>query len=301
MSSRYLPAVAGLAVIAILATGCGDSGGPVVSPDALTVDQAQSLGDEAAADAGDLSDDFGFDANTGILMSFSAAQPHLVAPPNCVTFSPDPPANTDGDAVPDSVRFDYSNCGFTRAGGNIIDSLSGFIDFLDPLPADSSIGVRHVFTNFTFKRLNIPFPRRSYVAVRNGTREWGGSPDTLGHTITQFSTTWTHLVSGRTTSHLRNWVGKFTADVPGSIQAGTDLPAGTWTGNGTGTWTTESRSWTVQTTTPTPLHFNPTCDVEPRLDAGVLSLVVIRNSGQTTVTVQFTACGQYTVTRTVSG
>jgi hypothetical protein len=298
MSSRYLPIAASLAAAVLLATACSDSGSPSTTGDNLTSAQTQDLGDEVAADAGDLSDEFQFDAGTGLAMNVSENLPHLVVPPACVTISPASPVNTDGDAVPDSVRFDYSDCGFSRAGGNIIDSLGGFIDFIDPLPADSSVGVKHRFTNFTFKRINVPFPRRSYVAVRNGVREWGGSADTLGHTITDFTTTWTHLQSGRTSSHVRNWTGKFTADAAGSIMVGADLPAGLWTVNGTGTWSTESRSWTLQTSTTTPLHFNPACTNYPRLDAGELTVVVSRNSSQTTVTVDFTACGQYTVTRT---
>jgi hypothetical protein len=35
----------------------------------------------------------------------------------------------------------------------------------------------------------------------------------------------------------------------------------------------------------------------PRFDAGTLTAVVTRNGATSTVTVQFTACGTYTVTR----
>jgi hypothetical protein len=50
-------------------------------------------------------------------------------------------------------------------------------------------------------------------------------------------------------------------------------------------------------TTNPQLHFNATCTVEPRLDAGTLMAVVTKNGVTTNVTIQFTACGQYTVTR----
>jgi hypothetical protein len=54
----------------------------------------------------------------------------------------------------------------------------------------------------------------------------------------------------------------------------------------------------VTVTTNPALHYNATCTVVPRFDAGTLTAVVTRNGATSTVTVQFTACGTYTVTRT---
>ncbi|HWC74763.1 MAG TPA: hypothetical protein VG454_12580 [Gemmatimonadales bacterium] len=40
-----------------------------------------------------------------------------------------------------------------------------------------------------------------------------------------------------------------------------------------------------------------TCTAAPRFDAGKITAVVVRGTSTMTVTVEFTACGQYTVTR----
>jgi hypothetical protein len=299
MSQRILaPGALLIGALAILA-GCSDSSSPNGSTSLLTSAQVQDLGQDVAEDAAEMADASGYTTGTGLYLGAAVSGARVnTPPPACVAISPLPPANSDGDLVPDSVRFTYNQCGFSRAGGNILDSLSGVIDFIDPLPNQTSVGARHVYTDFTRKRVNLPFPRRSYTVVRNGTREWGGDADTLGHTITHFVSVWTHA-SGRTTTHEKNWVGRFTAEVPGTIALGVPLPAGTWTLNGASTWTTENRSWSVQVTTAQPLHYDPACQVTPRFTSGTLDLVVTRNGDVTDIEIAFTACGQYQVTRTV--
>jgi len=103
--------------------------------------------------------------------------------------------------------------------------------------------------------------------------------------------------NGSTANHTRNWSATFTADVAGSITFDSPLPSGTWNLAGTSTWTRGSRTHQVTVTTNPALHFNASCTVVPRFDAGTLTAVVTRNGTVSTVTVQFTACGQYTVTR----
>jgi hypothetical protein len=285
-----------LAGLALFVGACSDSNSPSITSDALTQVQAADISADAAGDVDELADFSMFDPSTGGSFSSVGVRVQSAPPPACVTISPNPPTNSDGDAVPDSVRFDYSDCAFTRGNGAVTDSLNGTIDFIDPLPLQTSLGVRHVFTNFARKRVNTVFPLRSFTEVQNGTREWGGDADTLGHTITAFTTVWTHP-SGRTTTHEKTWVAKFAASTPGTISLITPLPAGTFTVAGSGSWTTLGRTWSVVTSTPTPLVFDPTCTVAPRFTAGELDLVVTRNSAVTNVSIVFTACGQYTVTR----
>jgi len=297
--SRALGAVA--LALGLILSGCSDSNSPSTTTDLLSSTDAQTIGDDVASELGDLSDASSFDASTGLPFAATAtgSANSLTPPPACITVSPTPPVNSDGDIVPDSMRLDYSNCEFSRANGNILDSLTGSIDFIDPLPNTTSIGVRHRFIDFGLKRVVVPFPLRTFSTVSNGVREWGGNADTLGHTITDFTTTVTHAASGRQSSHVRNWVGKFTADTAGTIAFGSPLPIGIWTVNGTGTWATGNRSWSVTTQTVTPMHYDPTCNVAPQLDSGEVALTVTRNNQSVSVTITFTACGQYTVTRTV--
>jgi len=287
-----------LGALVLTLAACSDGGGPSIGANLLTSAQVQDVGQDVAEDVSEMTDGSVFDPNTGINMAGAVSNGVRVAsnPPSCVTVSPNPPTNSDGDMVPDSARLSF-NCEFSRANGQLVDSLIGPIDFIDPLPNLTSIGVRHVFTDFTHKRINSAFPLRSFKAVHNGTREWGGSPDTLGHTITNFTTVWTH-VSGRTTTHEKNWHARFVAATPGTIALGIPLPAGDFTLDGTSTWTTANRSWNVVVTTAEALHYDPTCQVTPRLTNGTLDLVVTRNGEVTNVEIVFMNCGQYQVTKT---
>jgi hypothetical protein len=299
MPPRPLKSGALLLGTAILTlSACNDGSGPSIGTNLLTSAQVQDIGQDVAEDVVEMTDGSVYDASTGInLAGATSSGVRLTSvPPACVTVSPSSPTNSDGDIVPDSVRLSY-DCGFLRAGGQLVDSLTGSIDFIDPLPLLSSIGVKHIFTDFTRKRINSPFPLRSFTAVHNGTREWGGNSDTLGHTITNFTSVWTH-VSGRQATHEKDWVAKFTATTPGSIGLGIPLPAGGWTLGGTSTWSTANRNWSVAVTTAEPLQYDPSCQVTPRLTDGTLNLVVTRNGEVTNVEIVFLNCGQYQVTKT---
>jgi hypothetical protein len=89
----------------------------------------------------------------------------------------------------------------------------------------------------------------------------------------------------------------FTADVAGTIAPDAALPSGSLSILGTSTWTRGPNTWSVAASTPSPLHYNATCTVRPRFDSGTFQAVVTRNALTSNVTIQFTACGQYTVTR----
>ncbi len=287
-----------LAALALSLGACSDSNDPSATGNTLSQVQASDMSSDIAQDLDELVELSTFDASNGVPLVAPAQAAINGAPPApCVTITPVTPVNSDGDAVPDSARFTFDACVFTRGNGAITDSLGGSIDFIDPLPLAASLGVRHIFTNFTRARINTVMPARSFMSVHNGLREWGGNADTLGHITTGFETAWTHP-SGRTTTHEKNWVAKFTATTPGTISLLTPLPAGSIMLNGTGNWSTANRTWAVQVTTVTPLAYDPACTTAPRFTAGELAIAVSRNGEVTNVDVVFTACGQYTVTRT---
>lgn len=290
-------ATAATLAVALFLAACSDSSGPGGSAGAaLTAAQANALGTDLTEDVAELVDVSSFDASSGLHFGPAASGANQMRPPACVTVSPLPVVNSDADLVPDSLRFSYDACTFTHGNGMLIDSLSGAIDFVDPLPAQASLGVRHHFDQFMRSRTNTVVPARSWHALLNGTREWGGSPDTLGHTVTAF-TTERSFPNGRTRTHTRDWTSKFTATTPGSIVLGQPLPAGSWTLAGTGSWTSDSRSWSVVVTTVTPLAYDPSCTAEPKFTAGELALVVTRNGEVANVTITFTGCGAVTITR----
>ena len=118
--------------------------------------------------------------------------------------------------------------------------------------------------------------------------------------LANFETVFTYP-DNSTATHVRNWNSTFTADVAGSIQPDAPLPSGTWSIDGTSTWTRGDRSYDLIVSTNPDLHYNATCTVRPKFDSGTLHVQVTRMNGtetqQMTVTIAFTACGQYTVTR----
>jgi hypothetical protein len=133
--------------------------------------------------------------------------------------------------------------------------------------------------------------------VENGVREFIGNADQLQFTETNLESDYT-FADGSTASHVRTWSATFTADVPGSIQLGSPVPGGTLAINGTSTWTHGTNSYSLSVATSSPgLHYNASCSVAPRCDSGTLTATVTKNGVTTTVTITFTACGQYTVTR----
>jgi hypothetical protein len=277
--------------LAALFLGACDDGTSPTDP-ALSVAQADSLSELVTADASELAEVSAFDLTTGL--SLARARGPAEAPLPCTpTVEPSPPENSDGDAVPDSVRIDFTGCTFTR--GVVIHTLAGSIDLIDPTPTTTDFSARHVLTDFS-RTLENTATDRTVAAVRNGTREIEGTTDTLGHTITSLSTAFTYA-NGATATHVVDWVARFQADVAGSISLGDPLPAGGWTLTGNSVWTRAALTRNVAVRTPAALHFEPACTLTPRFDAGSLELTVTRAAATSVVTVVFTACGQYTVTR----
>ncbi len=292
MSQGTRTLVAGGFALALGLLACSDSNSPSGSVHSLTAAQADSMGELVATDAGELADASAFDAVSAIPLSPRTGAGPFSAP--CTpTLGPLPVVNSDGDAVPDSLRFSYA-CSFTR--GAMTHTLAGLIDVIDPEPTVTGYAMRSVFTNFG-RTMQNSVTQRTTSAIYNGSRQVGATADTLGHTLTQFTTSYTYG-AGQTATHVRDWIAKFTADVPGSILLGNPLPAGDVAINGTSDWTKNARSWNAAVTTVTPLHYNPACAEPPRFDAGELNLVVTRDGNASDVTIQFPSCGQYTVTRT---
>jgi len=284
--------ILGVAAAALLAA-CNTVESPVSG---LTQLEANALAEEVTTDAAALAEGSMFSSSSGVPLTIgpmAAAPVMTVGSGSCAPAkSPASPTNSDTDPVPDSVRFDFTGC--TYSNPPYTATLAGTIDFIDPTPTDSDFALKTVYTAFSRSLTNtVTHVTRS--AVEDGTRTLTGSTSQLQRTETNFRTDYT-FATGATASHLRTWSATFTADVAGSIQPDS-LPSGDWNLTGTSTWTSGSRTYSLSVTTNPQLHFNADCTVEPRLDAGTLAAVVMKNGVTTNVTIQFTACGQYTVTR----
>jgi hypothetical protein len=295
MSRRVWRLAAGTITVALFTACSPDS--PSTSPNpVLTQPEANAMAEVVATDAAALPQGATFDAATG--MPF-AVDPMMGAPamptssPTCTpTRSPSPPVNSDGDRVPDSVRVDFAGC--TSSRGSYTATLSGTIDFVDPTPVTTDRAFRIRYTDFGRSVTNST-TSSTRSAVVNGVRSTVPTADRVQ--LTDTMTTEYTFASGTTASHARKWLATFTADQAGSIQAGSRLPGGDWTIAGASTYTSGTRSYALSVTTSAPLHYNPSCTTEPRFDSGKLSAVVTKGAASTTVSIEFTACGQYTVTR----
>jgi hypothetical protein len=275
------------AAIMLGTTACSDNTSPTVA--ALSVAQADSVSQVLTADA---QGEIDFAAEDGAAGYLPGAGPALTPPPACVSRSPVPPTNSDGDGVPDSVRLAFDNCVVNFLGSS--DTLRGTIDILDPTPSATDHAITHRFTDLA--RIHVgPAGREASITV-NGTRQISGDSAQLALTSTDFQTDF-QWRNGATATHLRSWSVQFTADVAGSIQFDSPLPAGTLAIQGSSSWTRGANTWTIVASTPVPLHLDPTCNVRPKFDAGTFQAEVTRNGNTSNVTIQFTACGQYTVTR----
>lgn len=276
-------------LVPLVLAGCSDQGPSSTS--GLTQALAQDMAEVVVEDQSAIVDGSSVDPATGVAVSAPSAS--LTPPPCTPAITPNPPSNTDGDAVPDSVRLDFAGCAFSR--GNYSFVLSGLIHIIDPTVAGAGFGVKSVFDGFTSERTFVP-TSRTVTAEFNGTRQITGTADAINHLITNFETIITRPALGSVV-HLKNWNATFTADVPGTIAHDQPVPSGILNVAGSSEWSRGQNEIFSISITTSGLHFDAGCGVAPRFDAGSSVLVVTRRGESHTVVVEHTACGQYTVTR----
>jgi len=290
MQRRATTATAGLILLGLAA--CSDDGaGP--SGGALTQAEAEFAAEVVADDADAQSDVLSSASAGGASFSPAALAPFgaQCTPPPAVSPAP---TDQDGDIIPDSVRFTFDPpCVLSLPLRTV--TRTGIIDVVDPTPVDLDWARRVRFVDFLTTRSRV-LSGATVSALRNGVRTVTGDADALQHDVTGFVTAFTHA-DGSVTSHTRTWSSTFTADVPGSIARNQPLPSGTWEISGTSTWQRGDRTWSASVTTNPSLHYDASCAEAPRFDAGTLTLVVTRGGNTSTVTIEYSGCGLYEVTK----
>ena len=287
LRNRSLVTLAGATALCLAA--CSERTGP--QQPALTAAQANSIGQVVVADAQADLDVATAGGGPGFV---PGASPSLVTMDGCVpAVSPTTPVNSDGDRPADSVRVTFTDCVFAFRRGS--DTIRGIIDIVDPTPTATDHAIKLVFTDFS--RIFVGQDGLMSSTTLNGSRQVIRDADHIAQSTVDFHTDIV-FKDGTTGSHIRNWDLLFTADVAGAITPDSWLPSGTLTITGNSTFTHGDRNFALDVTTPTPLHFEATCEDRPKFDSGTLVAVVTRNGTTATVTITFTGCGQFTVTRT---
>lgn len=258
----------------------------------LTQAQADSLGDVVSADVQSELDAATASSGLGFIPG-APVGPLTANPLFCVPqISPMPPADADADRVPDSVRITFDNCAI---GYNNQDTVRGTIDIVDPTPKIRDRSIKQVFTDFA--RIFVDRHGHPASITVNGSREIIRDSAEISQHSNNFSTVYA-FGTADTATDLRNWAIVFTADVPGTIQRDAPLPSGTLTIEGTSTVTFDKTTvFSLTVSTPTTLHRNASCMQRPQFDSGKVVAMVTRQGVTATITIEFTACGQFTVTK----
>jgi len=204
----------------------------------------------------------------------------------CPDIAPLPPADADGDNVPDSVTVSFTlpECSFTGPHGRTLE-VTGAITVTDPSSTLTGFRVR-----FEALSTKVTFPNGTFFLQQfDGVRQLLAS--TAGFSGTD-SITATFESSERGTASLETaWQVDFTVDQGGSFEPHTPLPSGTADISGTTVRTLGEVSKTFTVTTPVPLHYNAACTGDQRVDSGEIDATMVSPRGTATVTVVYTACG----------
>jgi hypothetical protein len=297
MPPSFRPSLRSLTIAAALALSAAAAcvkDGTAPTPPLLSQSQADSIAEQLAFDAEDENAGATMTgvAGAGAAASFAGMGPLGLS--RCTpTRTPASPGDTDNDGVRDSVRIDFTGCILSFPLET--DTVRGTIDVLDPTKAVADHAVERIFTDLARVRV-YTLSGKFTSETRNGTRRTRRDATTLENTETNFRT---HYVfrNGGTATHVKTWTASFTADVAGSIQPEQPLSSGSWSIGGTSSWTRGPNTYSLTVTTSPSLHYNASCTAAPRYDSGTLVAVVERGGRTARVSIQFTACGQFTVTR----
>ena len=171
--------------------------------------------------------------------------------------------------------------------------MRGSIDVVDPTPTVFDRSIRTRFNGYTRVEVGRDGLRSLLL---DGVREALRDSSMISQSETNFRSVFTFR-DGDTSAHTRNWAVVFTADTAGAIRRDWALPSGTLSVNGTSTWVRDTNTYSIMVSTSPILHYNATCTMRPKFDSGTFHATVTKHGMTSNVTVQFTACGSYTVTK----
>ena len=213
-----------------------------------------------------------------------SSQSNLRAKPACVTITPSPLVDTDGDGVPDTATYTF-DC--SKTGMFFSSSKTGTLTVNDPSSVAGVWGFDSD-ANLTESRTNLT-TGKTVTEVRKGSR----SPrKTADQVVQSHNITVTRSVTDQPTATITNlWNYTFNATTAGSIVMGQPLPAGTASLAGNWSFSRDAKTRTYSVTTISPLQYDPSC-VEPlKIVAGKIRGTLVNNSGEGFIEITYNACG----------
>jgi hypothetical protein len=208
--------------------------------------------------------------------------PQLFSPTSCPSFEPDPFPDADGDGVPDNTvfSFDSATCDETTESGTT--NYFGSVRVSDP---GSNVGY-----DLEINGLGITFtpagPGNSEGIRWDGFRALQGNSSAIS---LDEDFEFRYLVGPSTVLRLRTqWDVSFLADVAGSIEFGSVLPAGDLDVDGAVTAEGEGERFILVVNTLAPLVWDPVCD---DFVDGTVRIFAQGRESEGAVQVNFNACG----------
>ncbi len=218
-------------------------------------------------------------------LSFGESTPsNLRARPACVTITPSPLVDTDGDGVPDTATYTF-DC--SKDGVIFASTKTGTLLITDPSSVagvwgfDSTSDLTETNTN--------KITGKTVTEVREGSR----SPrKTADQVVQSHNITVTRSVTDEPTATITNlWNYTFNATTAGSIVMGQPLPAGTASLAGNWSYNRDTKSRTYTVSTIQALQYDPTCTDRLKIVGGKLRGTLANNSGDGFIEITFNACG----------
>lgn len=279
-----------IALLSLVTLGCSPDR-PAAPPgsQSLSDAEAQLVGREVAGEVEDVAGSFTIGdllwpsfPSAGIAASGSV-QPAPMA--NCPTITPNPPADTDGDGVPDDVTLSFTlpNCSITRDHATF--EITGTIQITDPSATD--FGIRVVFTDLQHKltRASGAF----FLSRLNGPRQAQRSG--AGFSLIDSTTADRESSENGEAQLAKAWAISFVVDPGQVVSHDRRLPSGDLSVQGSTTWRRQDRSHSFTVSTQTPLHHDATCTSRPAFTSGALTVVKAGPDGTVTIRIVFNACG----------
>ncbi len=174
-------------------------------------------------------------------------------------------ADDDGDGIPNDATYTFTAppCRFTGIRGATLD-ITGQLRIQDPSPS-FGFGYEATITSLRYD-FDAESDDADYSITRNLHRSLGGSVAGL-QLATDLQIFRTFAGQSDATVNVL-WAASFTPETP--LQINRPLPSGSLEISGTLDWTRAAESFTMEITTPTPIHYVSGCDGVQRFDAGEL-------------------------------